>query len=95
MIGVAGSFTAAHRCAEPELHVHRWHVMAWFEPPARVDARLYQAALDMLLKGWEGRPLPVEVEWQEDLARAVGTLVNCVEVQVSRPDDNVYTRWLS
>jgi hypothetical protein len=95
LIGVSGSFTAAHRCAEPELHVHRWHVTAWFDCPTRIDARLHKAGLDMLLAGWEGKPLPVDLEWNEDIARAVGTLVNCVEVEVRRDAEGIHARWVA
>jgi hypothetical protein len=93
LIGVSGSFRAAHRCAEPELHVHEWHVTAWFDAAPRADARLFKAALDMLLGGWEGKPLPVEMEWNEDIAFVVGRLVNCVEVEVRRDNEGLHARW--
>ena len=77
-IRVNGSFTASHVCAEPEAHEHTWHVAATFEVAPRTDARLYRAALDKLLAGWHGKQLPPELDWSEDLARAVSLLVKSV-----------------
>lgn len=92
LIGVTGSLTAAHRCAEPELHVHTWEITAWFAPPARVDARCYVASIDILIRQWQDKPLPLEIEWQEDMTRAILALVNCVEVEIRRADERVLTR---
>ena len=94
LIGVSGSFTAAHICGEPELHIHRWDVTAWFDAPERVDARCHKAALDTLLASWADKPLPPHLEWNEDIARAVGTLVGCVEVEVRR-DEGIHARWIA
>ena len=95
LTGVSGSFTASHVCGEPEAHEHTWHVEAWFQTPARADARCYQAMLDALLTSWSGKLLPKEYEWGEDMARVIGKLVNCVEVVVRRDAERIHARWLA
>jgi hypothetical protein len=95
-VGVSGSFTASHFPPEGgDLHSHTWHVTAWFDAPTRADGRCYLAALDALLDGWNGSILPADLAWCEDIARAVGALVNCVAVEVRRPDDRIHGRWPS
>ncbi len=93
IIGVSGQFTATHVCVEESAHPHTWEVMAWFSVSDRTDARCYRASLDALLSAWDGGALPSDIEWGEDIARAVGTLVNCVEVIVSRPDERIHAKW--
>lgn len=94
LIGVSGHFSAAHRDQETgEIHGHTWHVLAKFEPPNRVDSRCYKAALNALLALWDHKILPDELAWGEDIARAVGTLANCVEVEISRPAEGFYAWW--
>lgn len=92
---VNGSFTARHICAEPVEHEHIWNVEATFEVAPRTDARCYIAMLDGVLSHWEGTLLPPQLEWSEDIAAAVGQLVNCVRVVVSRPADRIATEWLA
>lgn len=93
LITTNGSFTAQHVCAEPEPHQHTWRVKAKFLVRARTDARVYLAALDNLLGSWEGTLLPPEREWNEDIARAVGTLCNCVRVKVWRDQERIGAEW--
>lgn len=94
-IVVTGRFTASHYCLEPELHSHRFNVTAHFETPARVDVRLYHIALQNLLASWDSKTLPENLQWNEDIAFAIGRLVNCVEVVVMRDDEPFGARWLA
>lgn len=93
LTGVSGHFSAAHEGADGVLHGHTWNVTAWFEHRAPADARVDKAALDHLLSHWDHKTLPVDLAWGEDIARTVGTLVNCVEVLVSRPSEGFHARW--
>lgn len=93
LITVWGSFTASHLCAEPEPHVHKWNVKAKFRVRPHTDARCYLAMLDAILASWEGKQLPPEIEWNEDIARAVGSLVNCVYVEVKRDRERLGAEW--
>lgn len=96
LTGVSGQFTATHYSPEGDNpHQHTWKVLAWFEPPARADARCYGAALNSILKNWEGTLLPIHLSWGEDMARAIGKLANCVEVIISRDDEGIHARWLA
>lgn len=94
LVGVSGSFRAWHDdpLGLEGRHEHVWEVTAWFAPPNRVDARCYLAALRTLLERWNGTVLPPEMAWNEDIARVVGTLANCVEVEVRRPDAGIHAR---
>jgi len=93
--GVSGTFTASHRSFEGQPHTHRWHVLAWFAPRSRQDARTYRANLDRVLHAWEGRELPPHLQEGEDIAAWIGRMVGCVEVQVSRPDERIHARWMA
>jgi hypothetical protein len=95
LTGVSGKFTAEHRSPEGDIHEHTWAVLAWFACPARCDARCQRAALDTILASWDGTLLPDELAWGEDIARTVGTLVNCVEVVVTRDDERIHARWVA
>ncbi len=92
-ISAVGKFTATHVCAESVPHGHTWHVKAWFSVAPRTDARCYLAALDALLASWDGKALPEHVEWNEDIAAAVGTLCNCTSVEVWRDAERIGARW--
>lgn len=90
VMGVRGSFTATHVCAEPVAHRHPYKVLAKFSVAPHTDMRCHRAALDHMLANWNGKQLPPELEWSEDIARAVGTLINCVGVQVEHDDIVAY-----
>lgn len=89
-MGVRGRFTATHICAEDAAHRHPYLVLAKFSVGSRTDMRCHRAALDHLLAGWNGRRLPPELEWSEDLAKAIYTLCNCVGVEVEHDDIVAY-----
>ncbi len=92
-IMVVGAFTARHRCVEGHPHEHTWHVTAWFRATPRTDARLFRDALDAKLAEWEGGILAEGRDWNEDLAEALATLVDCVEVRVWREADRLGAHW--
>lgn len=91
LTGATGRIEAAHRGPDGEIHGHTWNVRAKFENRHRTDVRIYQAMLDALLATWDHKLLPEEVSWAEDIACAVGTLVNCVQVKVWR--ENGFHAW--
>lgn len=93
LIGVGGTFCASHYSPEGVLHGHSYEVKAWFAWDGPRDARCFKAALDVLLKQWDHTVLPDHLAWGEEIARAVGTLAGCVEVEVSRPLERYYARW--
>ena len=91
--GVTGSFSASHHSPEGDLHGHSYQVTAWFRNEDHRDARCFKAALGVVLAQWDHTVLPPALAWGEDIARAVGTLANCVEVEVSRPLEGFHARW--
>ena len=98
LTGVTGHFCAAHRMPDDVLGQREWHghsyeVTAWFRNEGRADARVFKAALNGLLSAWDHKELPADFQWGEDIARAVGTLANCVEVEVRRPLEGLHARW--
>ena len=93
LTGVTASFCAAHRSPEGVVHGHSYRVTAWFPNEERKDARCFKAALQAILTVWDHKTLPEEMEWGEDIASAVGTLANCVEVLVERPLEGFHAKW--
>lgn len=100
LTGVTANFCAAHRLPDDvlgqgEVHGHSYQVTAWFTNEDHRDARCMMAALKGLLAAWDHKILPPELSWGEDIARAVGMLAGCVEVEVSRPLEGFHARWLT
>jgi len=94
LTGVSGHFSAAHRdFATGEMHGHTWLVTAWFKPPYRSDARRHKTDLDRLLATWDHTTMPDDLARGEDIARAVATLDNVVEVEIRRPTEGFHARW--
>lgn len=96
LIGVRAHFSAAHRDQDTgEIHGHTWYVLAKFEPPARTNILCYEAAVKSMVAQWDHKTLPDDLAWAEDIARTVGLLVNCIEVEVSRPAEGFYAWWIA
>ena len=93
LTGVSGHFSATHKSPEGKWHGHTWYVKAWFRNKHRLDARVMQASLNTMLARYDHSELPSNLEWGEDIAREIATLVNCVEVEVSRPAEGIYAKW--
>lgn len=93
LTGVGATFCASHMSPEGEMHGHSYEVVAWFTFDQRQDARVRKAALERVVSAWDHKVLPADMAWGEDLARAVGTLAGCVEVEVRRPLERFYARW--
>jgi hypothetical protein len=93
LTGVAGHFSATHKSPEGKWHGHTWYVKAWFRNKHRLDARVMQASLNTMLARYDHSELPEHLAWGEDIAREIATLVNCVEVEVSRPAEGIYAHW--
>lgn len=93
LTGVSGHFSATHKSPEGKWHGHTWYVKAWFRNQHRLDARVMQASLNQMLKQYDHSELPEHLEWGEDIAREIGSLINCVEVEVSRPAEGIYAKW--
>lgn len=101
LTGVRGQLSCAHEPVNRELfggetHGHSYEVWAWFEnPDGQADVRVFAASLKTLLALWDHKVLPPELATGEALARAIGTLAKCVEVEVRRPIEGFSARWVS
>lgn len=93
LTGISGHFSATHKSPEGQWHGHTWHVTAWFRNQHRLDARVLQAAFNAMLARYDHSELPEHLAWGEDIAREIGALANCVEVEVSRPAEGIHARW--
>ena len=93
LTGVSGHFSATHKSPEGKWHGHTWYIKAWFRNKHRLDARLMQASLNTMLARYDHSELPENLAWGEDIAREIATIVNCVEVEVSRPAEGIYAKW--
>jgi hypothetical protein len=91
LTGAGWYFSATHRDpVRQELHGHSYEVMAyWAADPPR-DALCLQLTLRDALKGFDHKTLPDELTRAEDIARAIGGLIDgCVRVDVSRPAERL------
>jgi hypothetical protein len=100
LTGVGGVLSCAHEPVNAdifggELHGHSYEVTAWFHNDEGADARVFQASLNTLLKLWDHKVLPPEMATAEGIARAVGTLGKCMEVEVRRPLERLHARWIA
>lgn len=93
LTGVSGHFSATHKSPEGQWHGHTWYVTIWFRNKHRSDARVMQASLNTMLARYDHSELPEHLAWGEDIARELGSLANCVEVEVSRPAEGIHARW--
>ena len=93
LTGISGHFSATHKSPEGKWHGHTWYVKAWFRNKNRLDARIMQASLNQMLKRYDHAELAENLAWGEDIAREIGSLINCVEVEVSRPAEGIYAKW--
>ena len=96
--GVRGVLSCAHNPINAdvfggEVHGHSYEVEAWFRNDDGRDVRIFSAMLSTLLKNWDHKLLPDELATAEALAKAVGRLNNCVEVEIRRPVEGLFARW--
>ncbi len=93
LTGAGWYFSASHRDpVRKELHGHSYEVTCWWpaEPPR--DAMVLQEMVKTVLKaGFDHKTLPDDMTRSEDIARAVGSLLDgCVRVDISRPAERLH-----
>ena len=95
LTGVGGVFSASHQPPEGgDVHGHSYEVVAWFD--AGEDARVLQARLAGILQPLDHTVLPADMASGEAIARHIGrNLPGCREVQVGRPLERIYARWIA
>jgi 6-pyruvoyl-tetrahydropterin synthase len=95
LTGVGCFFSATHHVPEGgDPHGHSYEVIAWF--PEGEDARRLQAQLIAVTEAFDHKVLPDRLASGEALAAYIGhALVNCVEVEIRRPLERIYARWIA
>jgi 6-pyruvoyl-tetrahydropterin synthase len=97
LTGAGWYFSASHR--DPirnELHGHSYEVMVYWPAQPPRDAMVLQWTLRDVLKGFDHKTLPDTMTRAEDIAHAIGSLIDgCVRVDVSRPTERLTcTVWM-
>jgi len=97
LTGVGAIFSAAHRdSATGVMHGHSWEVTVWLT--GRPNAVHAQHKLQGILAMLDHTTLCNSLAWGEDLAAYVAGQWGdsaCVTVDVSRPLERIYARWLA
>jgi hypothetical protein len=79
-----------------EDHGHSYEVIVWFDNAAGPrDVRMCQAAVETLRLQLDHKRLPPDLATGEALARYFGALANVVEVEVRRPLERIYAKWIA
>lgn len=78
-----------------EEHGHSYEVIVWFDNvPGVRDYRACQAIVEQIRRTLDHKRLPAELATGEALARYFGMLANVVEVEVRRPLERIYARFI-
>lgn len=87
LTGVSATLNATHRRRERgDVHPHTWDITVWVNPIGQVNAVHLRDDLNKWLSKFEGKCLPDNLAWAEDLAIAVA--------QGMTPDPSGYDGWL-
>lgn len=97
LTGVGGIISAAHFSEDGVLHGHTWSVIVWYHAngDALLSAERRKAQLDIYLKDkFDHSTLSDEFAWGEALAEKIGTDLLAASVDISRPLEGIYARWI-
>lgn len=100
LTGVGCVLSVAHEPVNADVfggepHGHSYEVVVWFDTPGAVrDVRVCQQAVGVLHKMLDHRTLPAHLSTGEAIAAYFGTLANVVEVEVRRPLERLYAKWI-
>lgn len=96
LTGVSGVISAAHYSRNGVLHGHTWQVVVWFHANGEVilSADRRKRMLVDYLQKFDHSILPDELAWGEDLAERIGLDMRAAAVDVSRPLEGIYAKWV-
>jgi len=96
LTGVSGVISAAHYSRDGVLHGHTWQVVVWFHANGDItlDAERRKRMLAEYLSRFDHSILPDELAWGEDLAERIGLDTRAAAVDVSRPLEGIYAKWV-
>jgi 6-pyruvoyl-tetrahydropterin synthase len=94
--GIGGIISAAHYSKDGRLHGHTWQIVVWYHANGEVvlDAGHRKRLLDQYLKRFDHNLLPDQLAWGEDLAEKIGLDLGVAAVDVSRPLEGIYAKWI-
>lgn len=96
LTGVSGVISAAHYSRDGNLHGHTWQVVVWFHANGNTisDAESHKRSVAGYLVRFDHKVLPSELAWGEDLAEQIGLDCKAAAVDVSRPLEGIYAKWV-
>lgn len=79
-----------------ETHGHSYEVVVWFDNATGLrDARICAAAVETIRKTLDHKMLSANLATGEAIARYFGLINNVVEVEVRRPLERYFARWIA
>ena len=94
LTGVGGILSVGHNSPEGVAHGHSYEVTVWYR--FGHDARALKRHLDAALAQIDHTVLPDELSLGERLAEHIAKqLPGCVEVEVNRPLERLYSKWIA
>ena len=95
LTGVSATISAAHYSRDGNLHGHTWQVVVWFNHTPDLDAEhLNHQVRAYVNANFDHGLLPDELAWGEDLAERIGTDLHAIAVDVSRPLEGIFAKWV-
>jgi 6-pyruvoyl-tetrahydropterin synthase len=96
MTGVSGVISAAHYSRDGKLHGHTWQVVVWHHANGDVilDAERRKRMLTDYLLQFDHNVIDDEYAWGEDLAEKIGFDLLAAAVDVTRPLEGIYAKWI-
>lgn len=96
MTGVSGIISAAHYSRDGKLHGHTWQVVVWYHANGDVilDAERKKQFLAQYLERYDHNVIDDALAWGEDLAEKIGIDLRAAVVDVSRPLEGIFAKWI-
>jgi len=96
MTGVSGIISAAHYSRDGKLHGHTWQVVVWYHAAkfGTFDAEIKKRLLSKYLARFDHNVIDDQYAWGEDLAEKIGIDLRAVAVDVSRPLEGIFAKWV-
>lgn len=96
MTGVSGVISAAHYSRDGKLHGHTWQVVVWYHANGDVilNADRKKQLLAQYLARFDHSVIDDQYAWGEDLAEKIGTDLRAAAVDVSRPLEGIFAKWI-